>query len=90
MDNLIHATYPWADDRRMRPENPMAYDTPRQIAYCLSCKRDDCYNCLGQLRCGEIPEDAVDPCLKCYTRDKCRSGSCAAKTAWRARNVRKH
>lgn len=70
------------------------YDTPRQIAYCLSYRRTDCVNCLRDLRVNEVPEDRFrpyegekDPCLDCYSRTWCRSGACGKKTAWRIRHA---
>lgn len=54
------------------------HDTQAQIDHCLHCKRPACTNCISQLRVGQAPDR--DPCLTCYSRERCRSGSCKAKT----------
>lgn len=54
------------------------HDTQAQIDHCLHCKRPTCTNCISQLRVGQAPDR--DPCLTCYSRERCRSGSCKSKT----------
>lgn len=53
-------------------------DTQDQIDNCLECKKPTCTNCISQLRVGQAPDR--DPCLTCYSLEKCNSGPCRAKT----------
>lgn len=54
------------------------HDTQEQINYCLECKKEDCTNCIFDLRVNQVPMS--DPCPTCYSKTKCRSKSCKAKT----------